>query len=235
MRNIVILLSSLLILTGCVTSTVETQNAASLSNTDFTGVSKVVLVPIKVEVKESGIGSLEKLPERSELATRIVHDELRAAFSKNGQIEVVEYTPINSEQVAQLDEYVGLYQRVAGAAESIQYMGPAWKNRSDFDYTLGDGLAYLRDATGADKAIFVYGEDIVSSSGKKAMAIAAMFVGVGVNPGGVAVLHVGLVDLNNGHLLWSNSSASQGLSLDDNESVQKALVDILKTNPILNK
>ena len=233
MRNLLLLSLVVLFLSGCVTATVQTQNTKSLATNDFSGIQKVVLVPIKVEVKESGIGSLEKLPERSEKATNLVLAEITSALANKNGVEVVKYEPVDTEQQILLDEYVGLYQRVAGSAESIQYMGSAWKDRPNFDYTLGDGLAFLREATGTDKAIFVFGEDIVSSGGKKALAVLAMMGGVGVNPGGVAVLHVGLVDLNTGHLLWSNSSASQGMSLDQEKSVRSAMADILATSPFV--
>lgn len=233
MRNLLLLSLVVLFLSGCVTATVQTQNTKSLATNDFSGIQKVVLVPIKVEVKESGIGSLEKLPERSEKATNLVLAEITSALANKNGVEVVKYEPVDTEQQILLDEYVGLYQRVAGSAESIQYMGSAWKDRPNFDYTLGDGLAFLREATGTDKAIFVFGEDIVSSGGKKALAVLAMMGGIGVNPGGVAVLHVGLVDLNTGHLLWSNSSASQGMSLDQEKSVRSAMADILATSPFV--
>jgi len=232
MRNLAVLLFIVVLLSGCVTATVNTQNNKSLTNTDLSSLAKVVLIPIKVEVKESGIGSLEKLPERSDKATKIVMDELRSAFAANGNIELIDYVPSDDSTQTLLDEHIGLYQRVAGSAENIQYMGPAWKSRSEYDYTVGEGLSFVSEATDADIALFVYGEDIVSSGGKKALAVLAMIGGIGVNPGGIAVLHVGLVDIKTGHLLWSNSSASQGLSLDNNNSVKKALVDILQSSPI---
>lgn len=234
MRNLLVVLLSVIALSGCVSGTVTTQNIKSLETTNFSEMNKLVLVPIKVEVKESGIGSLEKLPERSELATTVVLDEVRKAFSNNGNVEMVEYQPINDDQRILLDEYVGLYQRVAAAAESIQYMGPAWKDRGEdsFDYTLGNGLEFLRDATGSDKAVFVYGSDVVASGGKKALAVLALLGGIAVNPGGIAVLHVGVVDLNTGDLLWSNSSVDQGMSLEENDSVSKALSNILSGSPM---
>ena len=231
MRSVLLLSFVVLFLSACVTNTVQTNNSQSLAKIDMSELNKLVLVPIKIEVKESGAWSLEKLPEESALATKIVLAEVKNTFAENNSVEVVEYISADSRQQALLDEYIGLYQRVAGSAESIQYMGPAWKGRKQ-NYTLGNGLGFLKEASGANTAIFVYGEDIVSSGGKKALAILALAAGVGVNPGGIAVLHVGLVDLNSGDLLWSNSSASQGMSLDNVKSVKKALAEILATSPV---
>jgi len=236
MRNFFVVCLSVIALSGFVTATVKTQNNKSISNADLAKIEKVVLVPIKIQVQESGVGSLEKLPERSEQATKVVMNQIREAFIANRNIEMVEYTPVDDQQQALLDDYVGLYQRVAGAAELIQYLGNAWKGRENIsEYTLGSGLEFLRESTGTDKAIFVYGNDIVTSGGKKALAVLAMMGGIGVNPGGIAVLHVGLVDLNSGDLLWSNSSASQGMSLEKDKSVSKALNDILSDSPIAGK
>lgn len=233
MKNILVLLSVVFLATGCVTHTVQTQNQNSTVATNFDEVKRVVLIPIKISVKESGVGSLEKLPEESELATKIVLSEVKAAFERS-QIEMVEFVPENEEEQLLIDEYVALYQRVAGSAQSINYMGPAWKNKAgaDFDYSLGDGLQFIKESTNADKAVFVFGEDIVTSGGKKALAVLAMIGGIGINPGGIAILHLGIVDLNDGHLVWSNSSASQSLSLDETKSVTGALNDILSNSPI---
>jgi hypothetical protein len=221
-----------LLLSGCATHSINTQNDTSLTNSSVADLDKVVIIPIKVEVKESGIGSLEKLPERSDLASKLVMSELQTLLQDMGSIEVLKYEARDEDTQILLDEHVGLYQRVAGAAERIQNMGPAWKGREKFDYTLGQGLNFVGDETNTDIAMFVYGEDIVTSDGKKALAVLAMIGGVGVNPGGVAVLHVGLVDIKTGHLLWSNSSASQSLSLDKESSVRKALTEILANSPL---
>ncbi|MGQ8364735.1 hypothetical protein [Glaciecola sp. 1036] len=232
MIRISFVLLALYLLTGCVTHSVQTSNQNPESSQKIKSMTSAVLIPIKVEVKESGIGSLEKLPEESAEANRIVKSEVIKAFSNINNVDIVEYSVENEDEQLLFDDYVGLYQRVAVSAENIQYMGPAWSDRKSFNYTLGNGLSYLKDKTGSDKAIFIYGEDIVTSGGKKALAALAMIGGIGVNPGGIAVLHIGVVDLDTGHLLWSNSSASQGLSLDSEKSVKSAIAEILSTSPL---
>lgn len=237
MRRLSALVFTVLLASGCASTTVQTANSNSLRTANLDKVEKVALIPIKIEVKESGLGSLEKLPEESEQATKIVNEELVAALSGRYGVEVVLFEPENEEQKILLDDYVGLYQRVAGAAQNRRWMGPAWNNRSteSFDYSVGEGLGFIEEKLGVDKAIFLYGEDIVTSAGVKATAILAMAVGVGVNPGGVAVLHLGVVDIDNGHLLWTNTTASQGLSLDKNKSVKGAFDELLLNGPFKSK
>ncbi len=233
MRIISIVLLSL-IFAGCGTMSVKTNNTA-IETTSFNEIKEVVVVPVKVVVKESGIGSLEKLPEKSRIASMLVQEELGRILSENNGIKIIEYTPEDDDGIEKLDNYIGLYKRVAGAAEFASFNKGAWSHKtgSGFDYTLGSDITFIKEQTGADHAVFVYGEDIVTSAGVKTMGTLLLLAGVAVNPGGVAVLHLGIVDLNDGSLLWSNSIANQSMSLDDRESVYKSIHETLKDSPLV--
>ena len=85
---------------------------------------------------------------------------------------------------------------------------PAWKHkREHFDYTLGPGLVYLQQKANADTALMVVGLDRVSSSGRKGTAVVAALFGVSI-PLGSSNLVVGMIELESGDLLWTNSEFS---------------------------
>lgn len=55
----------------------------------------------------------------------------------------------------------------------------AWAHKHhEFDYTVGPGLAFLRDETGADAALIVLGTDFISSAGRKAAFFSRLALGV---------------------------------------------------------
>ncbi|MGS0272095.1 hypothetical protein ACUOIY_23210, partial [Escherichia coli] len=91
---------------------------------------------------------------------------------------------LTTEEMTSLDEHVALYDIVGfnafyyGRAEF-----DAWKHkRTDFDYTLGNGLKTLADKSGADAALFIVGEDNISSGGRKAARVFAAMLGVMLPP-----------------------------------------------------
>jgi hypothetical protein len=46
--------------------------------------------------------------------------------------------------------------------------GDAWSHkRKEFDYTLGPSLAFLKKKTGANAAIVLVGDDVISSGGER--------------------------------------------------------------------
>lgn len=111
----------------------------------------------------------------------------------------------------------------------------AWEHkRTRFDYTLGSGLAFLKEKTGADGAIVIVGEDLVSSAERKATAIVAALVGVAV-PLGQSVILVGVVDLATGGLLWLHHTSSQHYDLKDYDAAKSMLAEIFGAYPGLEK
>ncbi len=222
-----------LLLVGCGSTSVKTSNRQALAKANVSKISKIVIIPVKITVKEAGIGSFEKLPEKSRIASIIVQQQLTRVLQESSNVETIDYKTGTDIEIEQLDEYIGLYQRVAGSAQFVSYADKAWKhkNSSSSDYTLGEKIQFIKKQTGVDKAIFVYGEDIVTSGGAKALAVLALFGGIAVNPGGVAVLHLGIVDLNDGALLWTNTIANQSMSLDNSKSVRKAILETLESSP----
>lgn len=186
--------------------------------------SKVVMLPPMIEVHElSAMGATEKDPEMTQDALEnvsLVLDEIFKANVKTADFNKIDLTP---EQKDLLREYVGLYDVVSnsahfhtagrGTGDNTSY----WAHKvQHFDYTVGDGISFLREYTDADYALFVSGQDYVSSGGRVATFIFFAALGVAI-PMGYSYLSAGVVDLKTGDISWLDYSASGSINLSDHE------------------
>jgi hypothetical protein len=124
---------------------------------------------------------------------------------------VVDSSSLTPGERERLEEHLALFSTVAANALWLDLPGnSAWRLKSEhFDYTLGSGLSFLKTSYGVDAGLIILGEDVVSSGGRKAMAVLGATVGVGV-PIGHSILVGGLVDFETGDLLWLNRTVSYG-------------------------
>lgn len=168
---------------------------------------KTVLLPLDVKVKEfSSGGLLDEIGSSTSRAKSIFQHELPQVVKTN-DIDLVKLpATLSAQEQAKIEEYVALYNVVA--ANAIGYTGQlapqAWKHKiKHFDYTLGPGLQFLKEKTGADTALFITGEDVISTSGRKAAFVIAAIFGVAI-PLGHTFIVGGMVDLETGDILWLN-------------------------------
>jgi hypothetical protein len=167
---------------------------------------KVVVIEPRLEVKELSAGGVsERVDAWSEQAKTNVLNALSKHLATDPLFETLDVPQLSDEYHASLDEYVALYDVVGSNAF---YFGksqfPAWQHKKqEFDYTLGEGLGFLALQADAEAALFVVGEDYISSEGRKAARLAAALLGI-ILPPSPTFLSVGLVDLKTGNILWMN-------------------------------
>lgn len=195
--------------------------------------ARLVAVPAHVLVREVTAGGvLEPVPQWTEAAsanlTRAI-GEIAAARRDLGLVEVPELSGVEREL---LEQYLATYLVVGSTAHAITLgADPAWEHkRRRFDYTLGGGLAFLKARSGADAAIFIVGDDVVSTGERKAVAVVAALFGA-VVPLGRSLVSVGIVDLDSGDLLWMQHSFSQRHDLKDYDSARAMLAEIFAAYP----
>jgi hypothetical protein len=196
--------------------------------------TRLLLLPIDIKAHELTAGGLtEEVPAWSAQA----HDNLLRALAQfaaaDGRFEFTPLAELPGERGAAVREHVALYNAVAGAAYTLpQGGGEAWRHKRErFDYGIGPGLAFLREHADAQAALLVVGEDYISSSGRKAAAVAAALVGVGI-PMGFSYLTAGIVDLESGDLLWFDLSASYAArDLRRYEDVSALLAQVFASLP----
>lgn len=188
---------------------------------------KVVLLPPQVFVFELSAGGVPTRMADWEAAAR---DNLTSAATRMARdlnlFDLVPAPRLETPDLDLLEAHIGLYDRVA---QSVFVYGrgnqSAWEHKkSEFDYTVGSGLAFLREQTGADAALIVLGSDFISSGGRKAAFIAGLAIGI-VMPLGQSFMTAGLVDLKTGDVQWMSFDSSG--SLDSREAAD--IDDLMRT------
>lgn len=192
----------------------------------------VIVLPMDIKVKEmTAAGLQDEVPAWTQQANDNFQHEMdtRDASSLSG-LKLRPLPALSPEQQAIVEEHLALGHVVTGSAFLFSNTPiPAWKHKAKhFDYTIGPGLAFLADQTGADKALILLGEDVHSSEGRKAAFVVAAAFGVGI-PLGHTVAVATLVDLRTGDVLWMNHYISVGatsfLKAEDTAAVVTDLFD----------
>jgi hypothetical protein len=206
----------LLVLTACNSIPTHRVHHTQLTRPTPEGaVYPVLLLPVDISVKEmSASGLTQEVGSWSREAKGHVEQAIADQDGALGRLRPVELPPLTEEEQELVEQYIALYDTVAGSALLYSHIWgrtPAWKHKVDhFDYTLGPGLAFLADKTGVERALFITGEDTISTGGRKVMFVVAAALGGVAIPMGNTVLVAGVVDLRTGDLHWINSAFSGG-------------------------
>jgi hypothetical protein len=191
---------------------------------------KILLIEPEIYVKELSVGGVsEKVDDWSNQAKSNVRKSLEQLSANKHLFDKMEVPDnLSADEAVSLEEHVALYDVVGFNAF---YFGKspfdAWKHKKqEFDYTVGPGLKALADKTGADAALFIVGEDYVSSGGRKAARVFAALLGV-MLPASPTFISAGLIDLKTGDLLWMNyGTALDSKDLRKQEDVNKMMEDM---------
>jgi len=169
---------------------------------------KILLLPLDVSVYRVGVGGVaERADDLVKDATAAIEEELRGAISTEKKIEFVTLPTLNPEAQARLDEHAALFEQVANAALRYSQGSAAWPQKlAHFDYGMGDGLRFLKQATGADAALFVAGRSNVPTTSSYIAGALTIVTGVVMVPTTRATVVAGVVDLDTGNLVWLNQS-----------------------------
>ncbi len=220
----------LVLLAGC-------AGTGSLSNTRGQqlaaqgGLKRLLVLPPEVTVSQLSAGGLvEKVPEWSRQAEHNFTTALAGLHASGQKVALVPLPELGEAEQEALEEHLALYAQVANDAFFLPRV-PGWQHKqARFDYTLGPGLAYLRDRTGADVALMVVGQDTVSTHERKALMVVGALFGVSV-PLGVTFMTAGVVDLKTGDLLWVNYDVSGTGDMRVSKDARSALQSLLKGYP----
>jgi hypothetical protein len=207
-------------LAGC-----ATPNQPAASNPNFTKPEaraalpkKIVLLPAEVSVSEvSAGGVVEKVQAWTDQAKTNIDSALREAAKTSGAFELAPLPDLSPTDKQTVEQHLALYALVAAEAWThSRSQDPAWAHKkAHFDYTLGPGLKFLRDKTGADAAMVLICEDYISSGGRKAMLVFATLLSaaagvVAIPQGAPSFVSGGVVSLEDGNIQWFNYSLEQG-------------------------
>jgi hypothetical protein len=199
---------------------------------------KVVVIPVSVKVYEVTAGGVtEEVPDWSAEASASVFKAVSAALAKNAGMQEISMLRLSPAETAVIDEHMALYKLVVNTASRID-LKHKYKR---FDYGIGPGLAALLSKTGADAVVMVYGNDYASTAGRKTKAVFGKIPIVNIFTGGEVELghsyvHIGLIDLKTGDLLWMNSKFRDDSSnLREFEDAQSIVGEIFKWYPAIEE
>jgi hypothetical protein len=194
---------------------------------------KVVLLPPQVFVYELSAGGVPTRMADWEATARANLSNAATRLAREaGQFELVTAPALDPLLADQLEAHIGLYDRVA---QSVFVYGRgeqgAWEHKkNEFDYTVGPGLAFLREQTGADAALIVLGSDFISSGSRRAAFITGLLLGISV-PLGQSFITAGIVDLTTGDVQWMSFDSSATLDSRAPADIDSLMRDLYQSWP----
>ena len=183
-------------------------NAPESQATPIPGAKRIVVLPVEFTVYQKSVAGLEAVPDWTESAQYALGDAAGKMLRLDNRFEIVAMPTFEGETEGLLREHVEFFKIVADCVtNTYQFGGKAWKEKwTNFDYSLGNGLAFLADATQADYALIVAGAEVKQTGGSVFMQLLAAAGGVAA-PGGGTYVVAGVINLRSGDLTWLNWKA----------------------------
>jgi hypothetical protein len=194
---------------------------------------KIVLLPPQMFVAELSTGGIiQKQDDWSQEASENLLAAAESFFREDGRFESMRLPKLAASDAETVESHIGLYDRLAHAIHIYgRGLDSGWQHKKiEWDYTLGSGLAFLREQTGADTALIFTGADIISTGSRKAAFTIGLLLGVSI-PLGQSFITVGLADLKTGEIRWMSYDQSMSLDSRDPAAVQELIRDFFKTYP----
>lgn len=231
-------LAALLVALACTPALAYNQNGVA---TDAAGnpiriSGSVVIIEPDIELSEVLAGGVaEPRKEWTEAARRLYPAEVHRRLASAGTRQAPDYDiPDDLPSDSRLGQIIRLNQAVSVSV--LAYTSPgnqlATKRGKRLDWTLGPGVSELRQATGADYALFTYVRDSYTSGGRKALRVAALLLLGGDIGGGSQVGVTTLVDLRSGQVVWFNFISKQTGDLRDEAGAAATAQRMLKGLPL---
>ncbi len=219
----------LFIVGACQTATLKTTNVFEpVPN------ARVLLMAPDVELSEvQASGMLEPKAEWTARAERHIGAALDRMMAERN-LDLVRYSlPADPARAAAHGRLVHLHGAVGSAIRIHKYIQPMLlpTKKDKFDWSLGPGVAALREGHGADYALFIHVRDSYTSPGRAAVIVAAAILGAGVQ-GGSQQGFASLIDLRSGEVVWFNAIGGAGTDLRKPDTAGEMLEELLAEFPV---
>jgi hypothetical protein len=167
---------------------------------------RIVVLPVEFTVYQQSVAGIEAVPDWTESAKYALGEAAMQMLRQDSRFEIVDVPEFDGATKDLLREHVELFKIIGTTATSmLQYGGKAWEGKkTNFDYSLGDGLGFLAEASGAGYAFILAGRQIAQTGGAAFMQFLAAAGGYAVSGGGT-FMYAGIVDLRTGDVKWLNS------------------------------
>lgn len=221
----------LLLLTLAACSSTQVRTARDDAGRPITIGGTVVMVTPDIELSEVLAGGVEEPRQAWTEDARKRYPIIARELLQSQGIKLAPDFQLRADRAADdpLQQVYLLNQAVSMSI--LQYTGSGRHLRNKhgkFDWTLGPSVAVLRQATGADYALFTYLRDSYSSGGRVAMRVVGAILLGGDIGGGVQVGLASLVDLRTGQVVWHNLLVDQTGDMRDDAGMRETANDLLK-------
>jgi hypothetical protein len=195
--------------------------------------AKVAIMPTDIELFVISAGGIvEPKADWTETASRYFKDALM------NKKEVLGFTTVelSEKQADELDEINALHGAIARAI-AMHHFGDLGLPTKDgkLDWSMGDSVQQIKQATGADYALFSFVRDSYASDERKATMAAitiltfgrTLALGFGTQSG-----YASLVDLDTGRVVWFNQLLRGSGDLREPERAAETLDALLREFPV---
>ena len=220
------LILAIILLAACATPITVYHSASALSPPMT---SRVLVFPPDVIVSSVNAGGLRE--PNAEWSTDVIV-KLNEAIMNHMFNEGIEYVPYGSNEVK--DEHMDILRQAGVMMDGAQITGGSTKRF----YALGKSSIDALKSYDADYVFFTELDATTSTSGKIALDILLAGFGVGsTDTFGTTVFRVGLFDMRDGQILYSNFDPNAinvigNLSKADQEKMNEAITHIMAEFPL---
>jgi hypothetical protein len=220
---------------GQTTTTAPRGESAESPNTapGFSGLvatDRLLLMPIDAELFSLSAGGIPE-PRADWTAQALKHmNQAIRLRQQQARMVVVELGELQADDHAEL---MGLHAAVAQSISLHQFGGPMWAlptKAGKLDWTFGDAMQPLADATGAQYALSFWVRDSHASAERVAMIVAMAALGIAISAG-VQVGYASLIDLRSGRVVWFNKLARPYGDLRQPEPARETIEALLTGFP----
>lgn len=226
-----VVLSLALFAAGC-TNTVS-RRADNMKADAAIGRGKtVVILKADIELYElQASGMSEPRADWTESATANVSEAIQSELADRG-VNVVQANKSTATPDVRVRQLELLSTTVGNAIlqHEISPYGRLPHRAKTFDWRIGPGASLLRERYQADYALATVVRDSYATSGRKAVMVVGMILGVSA-PGSQKA-YTTLVDLNTGKVIWVNYLSSEDGDLRELAPARKAIKSLLSGVPL---
>lgn len=196
--------------------------------------SKVAIMPVDLELFSISAGGV---PEPRADWTEAAHSHFKAALLQKKQAFGLTAIDLSEKDADQFAELNGLHAAIARAI-AMHHFGPSSLHLptkdGKLDWSLGESTQALKQATGADYALFSWVRDGYASAERQAamVAIAVLSLGRAIPGGGAQTAYASLVDLSTGRVLWFNWLRRGSGDLREADKAVETLDVLLRDFPV---
>lgn len=194
---------------------------------------KIVIISPDIFVGEQSAGGLDRLnADWTKDARNGLLSEAGKQLRSLG-FEVTTLPDVGGDDGKLLAEYRALFKLISSAAirNDLFPADPLPTKKNVFDWSMGDGVSKLSKLGGeARYGLFLYSYDSYGLPGRKALEVIGLSAGAEATPT-PHIGYAGLVDLQNGDLVWLNVNVRLGGDIRSSDGVRTRVERLLKKFP----